>query len=328
MTDPTQPTHHTARFPAMSVTVRLTGCGVSEADVQRAARIGAALANIWEDAFSRFRPTSTLSRLNAANGSPVAVDPMVLDLLETSREAVFATGGRFDPSILDALEYAGYDRDFALVKEHGASSAGRIAPRRAGGMDAWQRVVLDRARGDVILPPGMRIDLGGIAKGAFVDLLAARFHWWPGGTVEAGGDLRVWGLAPDGQPWRVAIERPAAEERDGAADAPITHAVILDPAHAGGVATSGIDRRRWTANGASAHHLIDPATGRPLEGAALSATAFAATCTAAEVAAKTLLLTAAEGIPFAPALARGILLGPRGEIVADTGAAQAAVTLA
>jgi thiamine biosynthesis lipoprotein len=161
-------------------------------------------------------------------------------------------------------------------------------------------VEIDRAAGTVRLPAGMRIDLGGIAKGAFVDLLVARLAEWPGGLVDAGGDLRAWGTAPDGLPWRVAIENPSQPEQDAA------FVDLLDPTRSGAVATSGVLRRRLRGNG---HHLIDPRTGLPAVTTFAAVTAIAPTCAAAEIAAKSLLIgdwTAATGLTDALAVAAGI----------------------
>ncbi|MFM9108372.1 MAG: FAD:protein FMN transferase [Chloroflexota bacterium] len=273
-----------AAFRAMSVEVGITGSGVSGAEVARAAVEAETLAEWWEDLFSRFRPGSALCRLNAADGAPMAAEPAFLDVLAMAREAVFASGGRFDPSVLPALEAAGYDRDFPLLGRHAAG--GQRTPRPAAGRSAWRMVDIDRAAGTVTLPAGMRIDLGGIAKGAFADLLASRLGHWPGGLVDAGGDLRAWGRADDGGPWRVAIADPLRAGRD------LAVADLAGPVRAGGVATSGVLKRRW---GAGAHHLIDPGSGLPADGALVAVTAFAPTCAAAEVAAKAVLIGAASG---------------------------------
>jgi len=310
-----------ARFPAMSVTVTILGSGVPAGEVERAATAGAALAEAWENAFSRFRPESALSRLNAGGGAPLAVGTEFLDVLELARAGVLATGGRFDPSVLPALEAAGYDRHIDRLRA-GEVPAGTAGGGRAGGVDGWRHVRIDRARGVAQLPPDLRIDLGGIAKGAFVDRLAQTLSRWPGGMVDAGGDLRVWGVAPDGGPWRVAIEDPLAPDRD------LAVADVLDSRRAGGVATSGIRRRSWTVDGRAAHHLIDPATGLPLAGGGVAATAFAPTCAAAEIATKALLVGAASGrAPDAPNLARGLVIGPDGATLYDDGGDRDAVEI-
>jgi thiamine biosynthesis lipoprotein len=272
-------------FPAMSTTVEITGVGVPAWDVAHAAARGRWLAEEWEARFSRFRPDSLLNRLNAAEGAAVRVDEPFLDLMTTAKAGVLRTSGRFDPSILPALEAAGYDRDIAMVRA--ASSHAPGDPRPAAGPRGWERVRIDRGRGSVQLPAGMRIDLGGVAKGAFVDHLAAEIASWPGGCVDAGGDLWVWGSAPGGERWAIGIEDPCQPAMD---------LFVVQPPRAGGigVATSGTHRRRWGTGAREAHHLIDPGTGTPARDIVRSVTTFAPSVAAAEIAAKALLIAAAE----------------------------------
>jgi thiamine biosynthesis lipoprotein ApbE len=89
---------------------------------------------------------------------------------------------------------------------------------------------------------------------------------------------------------------------------------IADEA-AAGVATSGVNRRRWRAGGRPMHHLIDPSTGRPLAGGASQVTVFAPSVGAAEVAAKALLVAAARGEPLDPVdAAAAVLAFPDGRV--------------
>jgi thiamine biosynthesis lipoprotein len=282
----TAPSVTTSSFPAMGTTVTLTGVDVASAAFREAVTVAQALAETWEDRFSRFRPDSQLCRLNAAAGAPVAIDATVLDLLETARDAAIRTGGRFDPSILPALEAAGYDDDFDRVRARAATIARPAIP--AAGVVAWRAVYTDRDRGEATLPAGMRIALGGSGKGAFVAHLAKRLAGWSGGCVDAGGDLRVWGRAPGGDGWVIGIEDPARPGTDLAA-------IVAAPPLCAAVATSAPNRRNWIVSGELRHHLIDPATGRPLPLPVASVTAIAPTATAAEIATKALLVAAARG---------------------------------
>jgi thiamine biosynthesis lipoprotein len=91
--------------------------------------------------------------------------------------------------------------------------------------------------------------------------------------VNAGGDIACYG-----RPWPVGVETPDGE---------IT--LELDR---GAIATSGRDRRRWKRDGGEAHHLIDPATAKPADGAFLRVTVVANTAVEAEVLAKAIFLGA------------------------------------
>jgi thiamine biosynthesis lipoprotein len=271
-------------FPAMSTVVQIIGVDVSSDDIREAERLGSDLADIWDRTFSRFQPDSELSRLNDRHGRPMATSQLLRDVLERALEGARLTGNRFDPTILPALEQAGYDRDIAEVRR---GSCTRGPAPDAVLVNQPDSIEIDHAAGIVRIPSGIRIDLGGIAKGAFVDRLADAMHAWPGGCVDAGGDMRVWGIPPGGDHWIVGVEDPGQQEVDCA---------VLDvcwPKIA--IATSGTNRRRWRIDGRDAHHIIDPATGQPLAGPLQSATAIARTAVSAEIASKAILVAAARG---------------------------------
>jgi len=207
-----------------------------------------------EKLLSRFRPDSELSRLNANGSIEGGLD--LLRVVRLSLEARDATNGRFDPTVHDALVAAGYDRTFDEIEAHG------VAPHPCPG---GGRVTIDGNR--IELERGVRIDLGGIAKGDAVDRAAEMLA--PAGPclVNAGGDLAVRGGS-----WPVAVE----------------HLTVL--LERGAIATSGTDRRRWTRNGREQHHLIDPRTGEPARSPFMRVSAVGATAVAAEVLAKTVFL--------------------------------------
>lgn len=216
-----------------------------------------------ESLLSRFRPASELSRLNRTRA--MQVGPELLELAQLSLEARDQSGGRFDPTIHDALVAAGYDRSFELV----AATAGVAAePARCSG-----HVIVDVASSTIVLESGFRLDFGGIAKGWTADRALALLEQGGPALVNAGGDI-----ASSGRAWPIGVETPDGEitlELDG-----------------GALATSGRDRRRWRQGDASQHHVIDPSTGQPSEGELLRVTTVARTATEAEVLAKSLFLRA------------------------------------
>jgi thiamine biosynthesis lipoprotein len=217
-----------------------------------------------ERMLSRFRPDSELSRLNRERELEASAE--LVELIELALEARAATGGRFDPTLHDALVAAGYDRTFAELPPD--ASGGGAAPPVGGG-----RVALDGRR--IELGPGASLDLGGIAKGYAADRCAALLAPLGPALVNAGGDLAVSAPRSDG-PWPVGVDVPQGQ---------LTLALS-----GGGLATSGRDRRRWRRGCEERHHLIDPATRRPAEGCPLAITVSAASATAAEVIAKALFL--------------------------------------
>jgi thiamine biosynthesis lipoprotein len=235
----------------------------------------------WHDQFSRFRSDSELTRLNADPAETVPVSPMMRRVVEAAIRVAEATGGLVDPTLLDQIERAGYDVHFdqpglPLLDALAAAPARR--PGRPSPSESWRRVRTDRRTSTVTRPPGVRIDPGGIAKGVFADELAAALAHHEAFVVACAGDLRLGGrLAP------VREVHVASPFDDG-----IVHTFRL---RSGGVATSGIGKRSWIGpDGAVAHHLLDPRTGRPAFTGIVQVTALAPTAMAAEALSKAALL--------------------------------------
>lgn len=218
-----------------------------------------------EALLSRFRHDSELSELNRRGRLRAGEDLLaVVALAIAARER---TGGRFDPTVHDALVAAGYDRTFDEIPADGPEP---VSGARCGG-----RLAIDAVRREVTLGPGVRLDLGGIAKGYVVDRVAERLGRAGPCLVNAGGDVRVAGPARE-DPWPVGVEAPGEP--------------LVLGLRSGAAATSGRDRRHWRRGGREQHHLIDPARGRPAEGDLRTVTVVAAEASQAEVLAKALFL--------------------------------------
>lgn len=227
-----------------------------------------------EARWSRFRPDSEVSLLNAAGGGrPVVVSPLTFTLIGHAVESWRRTAGRFDPTGLAAIEAWGYDRDFAQLGEHPVTAPSHV-PEPLHGCD---QVLLDPIVRSVTLGPGMRLDLGGIGKGFAADVVAGELAdaGVESGCVDLGGDLRVVGVGPYDGAWLIDFDDPVAAETIG----------TLRFA-AGAVATSTRLRRRWRRGDAEVHHLLDPATGAPADSGVASVTVLAGEAWWAEVLAK------------------------------------------
>ena len=237
--------------------------------------------------FSRFEPASELSALNAASGRPFAASPELFEVVEQALALCEQTGGLFNPAIIDALEAAGYDRTFEAIQHADDSHA--ISPARPAPTPF---VALNTRRRAITMPAGTRLDLGGIAKGWTVQRTAQRLSLFGPCVVDAGGDIMVCGSPPGELAWRVGVADPFDSQRD------LIALRLRDRA----VATSGIDRRRWTRNGVMQHHLIDPRTGRPADADLMSVTVVAPSVVEAEAYAKAIfLMGSGEGMQFAEA---------------------------
>jgi FAD:protein FMN transferase len=235
-----------------------------------------------EQSLSRFRPESELCALNRSGGVPFVASPLLFRVVKLALEAARATGGAFDPTILPALESAGYDRSFEQL--HARRSGGGVALREAPSTVDYRSVRLDPVRSTITLPPGSRIDLGGIGKGFAVDLAIEATGATPHRCINAGGDIAVRGTPGSGSGWTIALED--AGERTGETVS------IVDSA----LATSTVSKRRWLNDGVEQHHLIDPRTHRPAGGPFRTVSVVARTCVQADVAAKATLVRGDDGL--------------------------------
>ena len=242
----------------------------------------------WEQTLSRFLADSELSQLNQRAGIPTAVSDLLYSVLATALTAAQATQGVYDPALLDQLVRVGYDRTFDDVQaDQTVQAAGfdPIIPGEPGGR--WRGIKVDPIRRRVTLPPGIKLDFGGIAKGMAVDaaLEQLRQKGISPALVNAGGDLAVLGLPPTARQWPIAV--PGQEK------------MWAIPLLSGALATSGIAHRHWWQDNTLRHHLIDPRTGLPAESDLWSVSVVADRCEQAEVAAKVaFILGSRQGAEF------------------------------
>jgi thiamine biosynthesis lipoprotein len=276
--------------------VLVRGDGAQEAvDVARGRLLDA------HDRFTRFDASSELSRLNTDPREEVEASDELVRLVDAVWTAGWYSGGLVDGTLLGPLEQAGYRGD--LTTSVPLAEALRRAPSRHPAAPdqrrRWRELRASRLQGTVRRPPGLRIDGGGLVKGLLADLIAETLAGFSSFGIDCAGDLRVGGSA--GLPRTVHVESPFDGSR--------LH--TFEPVDAG-VATSGIGRRSWIdADGRPAHHLLDPATGRPAFTGLVQVTAIADTAFEAELRAKTALLSGpAEAARWLP---------DGGVIVADDG---------
>jgi FAD:protein FMN transferase len=214
---------------------------------QGRAAIDAVLAEMRrvDAAMSTYKPTSEVSQVNAdAARAPMKISPELFELLTTALEYSRVTAGAFD------ITYAsvGYLYDFRR----------RVRPDEARIKAAlpgvnYRHVVLDHKSQTVrFAQPGVRIDLGGIAKGHSVDrgIAVLQARGVEHAMVSAGGDSRIIGDR-FGKPWVVGIRHPDRKQE----------VIARIPLEDAALSTSGDYERYFDDGGVRYHHIIDPGTG-------------------------------------------------------------------
>jgi FAD:protein FMN transferase len=259
-----------AAFPSLGTTAELV---VVDGD-----RLDAAVEILREElaaidlACSRFRTDSEISRLHEQAGRPVRVGPLLAEALAVSINAARLTDGLVDPTVGAAVRDLGYDDDFGSIDRDDARALG--APVAAPG---WWRLALDERAGFVLLPRGIRLDLGATAKALAADRAAARIaeSIGCGVLVSLGGDISTAGEAPIGG-WQVRV----CDDHSTPADEPGPLVAV----ESGGLATSSTAVRSWRRGGRTVHHIVDPRTGDIPASVWRTATVAAATCVEANTA--------------------------------------------
>jgi FAD:protein FMN transferase len=239
---------------AMGCTATVRACGLDAAALP--AIVGEALDEIdrIDRLMSHYRRDSPLSRLNrdAANG-PVAVEPELLDFLAECLRWSRESDGAFDVTVGPLMKAWGFFRDEGRVP-------GEDELARALDAVGYRHVVLDRTAGTVRFDrPGLELDLGGIGKGYAVDRVVERLRrrGVTSALVNLGGSS-VYGLgAPPGRDaWEVGIQDPTDPAK-------IALTVTLrDRA----LSVSGGYERFFEKGGVTYSHIMDPRTGRPVQG--------------------------------------------------------------
>ena len=232
-----------------------------------------------EARFSRFRQDSELCQLNRAAGTWFQASAGLFDMVEDALQLHRLTDGLFDPSILNALEQAGYDRSMDAIRALDPQPPATVTTRSAPSILRQTR--LDPVRKAIQLPSGVQIDLGGIAKGWIAEkTLLLLEEYTPACAVSAGGDMAFHGL-PQGEPaWQVSLEDPRDEQA----------VLAVLQVSSGALATSTVTRRRWLQGGQVRHHIIDPRSGAPAKVEWLSVSVGAPKATIAEAFAKAILI--------------------------------------
>jgi thiamine biosynthesis lipoprotein len=237
--------------PLMGTVVDLTLEGRDPARLKQALDDAYREMTRLSDMMNHYNPNSVVSAINNAAGKqPVAVPPELMLVLKMARQVSDRSHGAFDITVGSLKGWRFNPADPAMPSQ--AEIAAQLPKIN------YRDVILDEAAGTVFLrQPGMRMDLGGIAKLYILDtgMKILKKHGIEHAMLNGGGDVVVNGTT-QGRPWRVGIRDPHAPEKLLAA-IEITHGIV---------ASSGDYARYFLKNGQRYHHILDPRTGYPTQG--------------------------------------------------------------
>ena len=236
-------------------------------------------------AASLFRTDSEICAVNRAQGRPVAVSALFVELLVVGLVAGESTGGVVDPTAGAVLSHLGDTRTLPAGAQ--VRSALPCTVRRQAD---WRLVEVDAAAGTVRLPAGVHLDLGATAKAYASDRAASAAYEATGCgvLVSLGGDIRVMGPAPS-PGWSIAVA-----EDSGTALAPAGPVVSVS---AGGVATAGASHQ-WRRSGQAVHHFLGPVTMHPAARPWRTISVAGITCLEAKLAATAAVVLGKGAVGF------------------------------
>lgn len=239
----------------MGMRTRLVVYAIDETAAVNACRAAFDRIGQVEDAASDYRPDSELMRLCAtATTRPVKLSDDLFTLLTEARRIAELSGGAFDPTVGPYVQLWRRAR-----KEKKLPTPQEIA--EAGQKVGWRKLQIDPAtRTARLAVPGMKLDLGGIAKGYAGDcaIQTLRQHGISSALFEAGGDIVVSDAPPEKDGWTIDLI-------DAGPDMPRSVTV-----HNCGVSTSGDTQQFVEIDGKRYSHVVDPRTGIGLTTRAMS----------------------------------------------------------
>jgi FAD:protein FMN transferase len=255
--------------PLMGTFVSINVLGPSSLQGQPSPEIPAAVdrALEWfrrvEQCCSRFEPGSEAMQLASTVGVAVPASPILYEAVQFALAVAEETRGAFDPTVGQAMEIAGFNRDY---------HTGRAVqiPAESTGSVTYRDIRLDPTRKTITLLCPLVLDLGAVAKGLAIDLAARELQPFENFAIDAGGDLYVSGCNRQGEPWSLGIRHPRR-------DNDLIGAVRVSNC---AVCTSG-DYERHSPTDPATHHILEPRSGVAAQSVA-SATVIAPTAMMAD----------------------------------------------
>ncbi|RMH11494.1 MAG: FAD:protein FMN transferase [Gemmatimonadetes bacterium] len=250
------PVEVTRAWPVMGTMLSVTVRATDSTTARRAVEAARAAVFRVDTLMSTYRADSEVSHLNrtAGSGAWTPLDPWTEQVLRAALHWAGASDGAFDPTVGPLMEVWGFRGP------QGPHRPERTELDEARARVDWRAVRLDTLRHAARLErPDMALDFGAIAKGFAVDraVEAVRRAGAQAAMVDLGGNIGVWGPAPDGAAgWTLGVRHP----RRG--DDVLATLTLAD----GAVATSGDYEQSFVENGVRYSHLMDPRSGEPVRG--------------------------------------------------------------
>jgi len=217
-----------------------------------------AITEEFEHRFSRFLSTSELTGFNTHAPGRFQVSDELYQLLATAKQMHQRTAGFFDPTVISYLKRYGY------VKANTHWPLTVDTPKHVPLSPPFSKLVLEDKQ-SVIKPPGLEVDLGGIAKTFLLrQIRETVLHGVTNYYLSLGGDVITKGVDGKHAGWLVEIDPVSAQPKTQ------LETVISG---LGSICTSGIVRRKGVTGHQAWHHIIDPSTHASLHTPVLAATA-------------------------------------------------------
>jgi len=217
-----------------------------------------------ENILSRYKEYSDIGQLNKLG--KIKARPETLFVLEKAKEFWQLTDGAFDVSVGPLLDIWGFSQhNYRLAPDNEIKKTLRLV-----GQD---KILIDKKQGLVRFKiKGMKIDLGGLAKGYAVDraVLKLKEAGIKNALINAGGDIYCLG-DKNGQLWKVAVKDPRKEGF-------LTYYSLADKA----IATSGDYEQFFEVDNKRYSHIFDPKTGYPASYGIISVTVISDDCLTAD----------------------------------------------
>ncbi len=257
--------------------------GNSATPEQLQASVTQALAQI-DLQLSNYRQDSIIERFNASNTTtPFAVAPPLTELVTAARAVSLATAGCYDLTIKPVFDLWGFKAEVF----HEPSAEALAAQLARVGM---AKLLVDDAEHLRKTQPDLQVDFGSIGQGYSVGRLASLFeaagiHNY---LVEIGGEMQIAGAKPDGNPWRIALDKPLTDSHRW------QKVLRVKPPAPLAIMTSGTYRHYFEHNGKRYSHILDGRTGRPITHHTVSVTVLHNNATLADAWSTALLCLGRE----------------------------------